>query len=248
MSHDQNARTSKDYTYQQQSQRAVEAPATAEPGSSKDQGPGGEKKKSSRSRAKKCPVHTEYDVLFHCHACDLDICKLCWKLGHTGTKERHHNVVFIEFKKQKEFAEQIDAFNLEDRLSEIDYQSKLCDKTSSHLRALIEKLHQEKANLQEEVAVCDKLISNYGKLQSMARASNFDHTNADVKQFMALTDNPYDTRDPIFSENDKEALEGLIEEIYSLVLDRSPESSAAVSTSAFNASHQMPFNPDFPFQ
>jgi len=198
-----------------------------------EQGPSsgeeGGKKKKVRRKPKPCPVHVEHDILFHCHACNLDICKLCWKLGHTGTSERHHDVVFIEFMKQKEFAERLDNFNLDERLVEIDYQSKLCDKTSAHLKNLIEKLMKERAVLKEETSVCDTLIMKFGKLQAMARAQNFDHTNADVVQFMALTDNPYDTRTPTMTEEDKEALEGIIDELQHLVLERSPESSAAIS-------------------
>ena len=65
-------------------------------------------------------------------------------VGHTGTSERHHDVVFIEFMKQKEFAERLDNFNLDERLVEIDYQSRLCEKTGSHLKNLIQKLMKEK--------------------------------------------------------------------------------------------------------
>ena len=53
-------------------------------------------------------------------------------------------MVFIEFMKQKEFAERLDNFNLDERLVEIDYQSRLCEKTGSHLKNLIQKLMKEK--------------------------------------------------------------------------------------------------------
>ncbi|XP_075262466.1 uncharacterized protein LOC142354075 [Convolutriloba macropyga] len=209
-----------------------------EPPGGGPQQPGGGKGQKVRRKPKRCPVHVEHDILFHCHACNLDICKLCWKLGHTGNSERHHDVVFIEFMKQKEFAERLDKFNLDERLVEIDYQSKLCEKTSTHLKNLIEKLMKERSILKEETEICDTLIMKYGKLQAMARAQNFDHTNKDVVQFMALTDNPYDTREPIMSEEDKEDLEGIIDQLQNLVLERSPESSAAISVmpdqSSFN--------------
>ena len=131
--------------------------------------------------------------------------------------------------KQKEFAEKLDDFNFEDRLVEIDYQSKLCNKSSSHLKSLVEKLHKEKEILRGEVQLCDQLISDFGRLQAMARAKDFDHTNEAVLHFMALTDSPYDTREPVLTEDDKSALEALIEEIQNLVHDQSPESSAQLS-------------------
>ena len=187
--------------------------------------------RQSRGKRKRqhCPIHTQYEILFHCHACDLDICKLCWKIGHTGNKRKHHDVVYIEFMKQKEFAEKLDKFNFEDKFAEIDFQSKLCGKSVSHLKSLIEKLHQEKDTLRGEVEVCDQLIKDFGRLQAMTRAKDFDHTNEAVLHFMALTDSPYDTRDPILTENDKFALEELINEVQNLVYNKSPESSAVLS-------------------
>lgn len=189
-------------------------------------GPSKQRKKRKRPN---CPIHTQYEILFHCHACNLDICKLCWKTAHTGGVGKHHDVVYIEFMKQKEFADKLESFNFDERLKEIDFQSKLCQKSSTHLQALMTKLQQEKEMLRGEAELCDKLISDFGRLQVMARAKDFDHTNEAVLHFMALTDSPYDTREPILSENDKAAIEALIEEIQNMVLDISPDSSAMLS-------------------